>query len=54
MMAQSGENMYKVCGPRMFCCVPPRMSRVTEFRLSLVRFWAGGGFGQVPLVPIQG
>ena len=41
--------------PRMFCCISPRVSRVTEFRLSLGRFWAGGGFGSGgPLLPIQG
>lgn len=36
--------------PRKFCSFSPRVSRVTEFRLSLGgflgRFQAGGGFNQ--------
>lgn len=45
MMAQFGEERCRLCIPRMFYDVSPRASRVTEFRLSLGRIWAGGGFG---------
>ena len=45
MMAQFGEERCRLCIPRMFYDVSPRVSRVTEFRLS---FGLGGSFGANP------
>ena len=48
--------MCKFCGPRSVLLVFLLVRVVLqEYRLSLGRFWADGGFSQgVPLVPTQG